>query len=330
MDDGKVDRLARAFAKIINRRQLAAVIGVPMGTLGQRVARAFQLGPATCGEQGAVCTLLSGCCDGLTCVTSAINTSYGICVPGEGGMVSTGTSLISPFSETAVEEVGALMQDAPAAPTTDPQAEREAHLAEIRARKDAKQNRRQDRRDQKRLALDNRKEEHDSRRLEAREADEVALGPQLQVELQFMQADGNSGLPGDQLVPIDVVRATNRDDVSVVLTRIETVLGTINGSDLTTSQFTISPGESYLFVSGLQTEDAADAASDQYRWMSKVACDDTVGGQGYRVKAAFSRGAENHEFIVYCNGPYVAGVVEAPAGTSRRKRKRNNHLQHHN
>src|SRR5215213_9598289 len=221
MDDAKFDRLALAFAKTLTRRQMVAMIGGAIGMLGQEAARGSPLAAATCGEQGAVCTLLSGCCDGLTCVTSAINTSYGICVPGEGGMVSTGTSLISPFSETAVEEVGALMQDAPAAPTTDPKAEREAHLAEIRARKDAKQTRRQDRRDQKRLALDNRQEEHASRRLEAREADEVALGPQLQVELQFMQADGNSRLPGDQFVPIDVVRATKRDDDSEVLTRSE-------------------------------------------------------------------------------------------------------------
>ena len=51
-----------------------------------------------------------GCCDGLTCATSAINTSYGICVPGEGGMISTGTGLISPFSGTAVEEVAALVE----------------------------------------------------------------------------------------------------------------------------------------------------------------------------------------------------------------------------
>ncbi len=120
MDDGKVDRLARAFAKTSRRRWLVALAGGAMGVLGQRVAIGYQLGPTTCGEEGAVCTLVSGCCDGLTCVTSAINTSYGICVPGEGGMVSTGTTLISPFSETAVEEATALAQTATTAPTTDP------------------------------------------------------------------------------------------------------------------------------------------------------------------------------------------------------------------
>src|ERR671921_556281 len=109
MDDAKFDRLARAFAKTVSRRLTVALIGAAAGTFGQQAARGFQLGPTTCGEQGAVCTLVSGCCDGFTCVTSAIHTSYGICVPGEGGMVSSGTTLISPFSETAVEEAAALM-----------------------------------------------------------------------------------------------------------------------------------------------------------------------------------------------------------------------------
>src|ERR687893_301342 len=125
MDDAKFDRLARAFAKNVSRRLTFALLGGATGILGPHVARGFQLGPATCGEEGAVCTLVSGCCDGLTCVTSAVNTSYGICVPGEGGMVSTGTTLISPFSETAVEDVGALLDTASTTPETDPEADRE-------------------------------------------------------------------------------------------------------------------------------------------------------------------------------------------------------------
>src|SRR5918994_128953 len=120
MDDAKVDRLARAIAKPLNRRLTVALISGVTGMFGQQIARGFQLGPATCGEQGAVCTLVAGCCDGLTCVTSAINTSYGVCVPGEGGMLSTGTTLISPYSETVVEEVSALVQPASTTLETDP------------------------------------------------------------------------------------------------------------------------------------------------------------------------------------------------------------------
>src|SRR5918998_1674255 len=130
MDDAKLGRLARAFATALSRRRMVVLISAVTGLLGQQAARAFQLGPATCGEQGAVCTLVSGCCDGLTCVTSTINTSFGICVAGEGGMVSTGTKLISPFNETAVEDVGTLLESASTVPTTDPQAERQTRPAE--------------------------------------------------------------------------------------------------------------------------------------------------------------------------------------------------------
>src|SRR5215204_81173 len=183
MDDAKVDRLARAIAKPLNRRLTVALISSVTGMFGQQIARGFQLGPATCGEQGAVCTLVAGCCDGLTCVTSAINTSYGICVPGEGGMVSTGTTLISPFSESAVEEVAPLVQAAATAPTTDPQADRKAHIQELRARKDAKRSKQKTRLDTKRSTQQTRKDEQQNRELEAREAKENALGPTLQFEL---------------------------------------------------------------------------------------------------------------------------------------------------
>ena len=134
MDGAKFDQLARALSTVHTRRRMMAIFGAAAGMMGQRSARGAQVGAATCGEEGAVCTLVFGCCDGLSCVTSAINTSYGICVPGDGGMVSTGTTLISPFSDTAVEEVTALMPATSSAPTTDPQAEREA---QIQSRKSA-------------------------------------------------------------------------------------------------------------------------------------------------------------------------------------------------
>ena len=178
MDDAKLDRLARAFAKTGSRRWLVALAGGVIGVLGQRVAIGSQLGPATCGEEGAVCTLVSGCCDGLTCVTSAINTSYGICVPGEGGMVSTGTTLISPFSETAVEEATALAQTASTAPTTDPLAEQEARIAATRARRDAKSTKKRTRLDTKRSAQQLRR---DQRKAERRA--KQSLRPRLKVEL---------------------------------------------------------------------------------------------------------------------------------------------------
>jgi hypothetical protein len=289
MDDGKVDRLARAFAKTSRRRWLVALAGGAMGVLGQRVAIGSQLGPTTCGEEGAVCTLVSGCCDGLTCVTSAINTSYGICVPGEGGMVSTGTTLISPFSETAVEEATALMETASTAPTTDPQADQEARLAATRARKDAKST-------EKRTRLDTKRSEQRLRKDE-RKADRRAkqsLRPRLSVELGFKVVGSD---------PIEVVEVTNRDDFDVVLTRIETIEDRPDGVSLIAPQITLGPNKSFSFVSGLQPEEAADIEDNEYGWKSNLVCDgDAVPGDGYRLLAAFSLDAKNYSYTVRCDG----------------------------
>ena len=325
MDDAKVDRLARALWKMLNRRRMVALISAAIGMLGQQVARAFQLGPATCGEEGAVCTLVSGCCDGLTCVTSAINTNYGICVPGDGGMVSTGTTLISPFSETAVEESSALVETASTTSATDLQSERQARVTEIRTRRKTRRTERKTRFDTKRATSRTRKDEQRNRQREAREKEEATRGPQLQLKLRFDEVDGDSQGGGDPLVPIEVVRVTNRDDDNVVLTRIETIEGDPNGADLTTSQFTLRPGESYRFISGLPTE---DAAKDQYRWLDKVACDGAIQRQGYRVNAAFSRGGKNYQFVVRCGRAHTTGAAETPRAPAPRKRKKNDERKH--
>jgi hypothetical protein len=300
MDGAKFDRLARALSTILTRRRAMVNIGAVAAMMGQRVVRGAQLTTATCGEEGAVCTLTFGCCDGLTCVTSAINTSYGICVPGDGGMVSTGSTLISPFSETAVEDVTALMPTTSSAPTTDPQADQ---AAEIQARKSANRTDRRTRLDARRSAKQLRR--HDG-------TDKVRLRPRLHVELQITH---------ENAVPIEVVRATNHDDVNIVLTRIETIEGLNGGADLTTSQFTLSPGDSYLFVSGLTT---VDAGSDEYRWLDHLICDDTTADQGYRLYAAFSPDAKNYEFTVRCDKASNARSTKSQAETSRPKRKRNN------
>jgi hypothetical protein len=339
MDDVKFDRLARVFAKTVSRRQMAAVIGAAIGVLGQQGTRGSQLAPATCGEQGAVCTLILGCCDGLTCVTSAVNTSYGICVPGDGGMVSTGTTLISPFSETVVEDVSSLLETTSDTPATDLLAERQARIAETRARKDTRRTEQQTqldtnraqrkaRLDTKRAALRSRKDEKRNRQREARDPEKAPSGPQLELTLLLREADGDSTTDGNQLVPIDVVRVTNRDDVNVLMTAIETLKGAFNRAELSTPQFTLSPGESYSFISGIRTDDAANAANDKYHWLDKVACDGSIPRQGYRVEAGFSRGAENHEFVVHCHKRRVTSAIETSAATTRRARKMHDEQKH--
>ncbi len=107
MDGREFDNLA----KRITRRGFLAAAGVA-GAFALRSARAAQVGPATCGQSGDVCTMMLGCCSGFTCVTSAINVNYGVCVSGgNGGRVSTGTGLISPFSDGIEQEIAAMQSD---------------------------------------------------------------------------------------------------------------------------------------------------------------------------------------------------------------------------
>jgi hypothetical protein len=298
MDDAEFDRLARALSTILTRRRATAFIGVAAGVMGQRIARAAQLNPATCGEEGAVCTLVSGCCDGLTCVTSAINTSYGICIPGEGGMVSTGTTLISPFSESAVDEATALLQDASTGSETDPRADRQARIAEIRARRDAK-------RAESTTGLT-------TGRSTTRIPTVKPPRPQLKLELTTSRADGKQ---------VDTVEATNRGDTNVVLTRIASLLAPADGTSLPTdpSKFTLTPGESYFFVAGQTVTEATD---DRFNWRDTAACDESIGA-GYLVEAALTVDSKHKDFKILCDKARGAGAVETSSQKSRGKRKRN-------
>jgi hypothetical protein len=312
MDDAEFDRLARAFHTSGTRRWLFAVLatvfGAVFGLFRHLAASASQLGPPTCGEQGAVCTLLSGCCDGLTCATSAINTSYGICVPGEGGMVSTGTTLISPFSETAVEEVAPLVQAAATAPTTDPQADRKAHIEELRARKDAKRSKQKTRLDTKRSTQQTRKDEQQNRELEARKAAEVALGPTLQFEL--INPGGGIGTP-------ETLRISNLDDASVLLAKIESVL---NPTENNATNRTVLPGGAFNYYSGI-TDDISD--QDEQQWNSNPVCSGNAGA-GFRVSIGANANSVNQQHVILCNGPSLIRVNEAPVATPVQKRKKHN------
>src|SRR5215211_6167947 len=305
MDDAKFDRLARVFTKTVSRRWLVLLVGAAVGTLRQQNVRGFQLGPPTCRNQGAVCTLLFGCCDGLTCATSAINTSYGICVPGEGGMVSTGASLISPFSDTAVEEISALMQTASTAPTTDLQAEREAHIAEIRARKDAKGSKRKTRSDTKRSTQQTRKDERRTRQPEVPETGvnapkptPVVDAPRPTLEFQLINPGGGTGT--------ETLRVRNLDEASVLLAKIESVL---HPEDSNATNRTVPPGGSFNYYSGI-SGDISD--QDEQLWIDTPICSDSAGA-GFRITVSADGESVNERHVILCDGPSRIRVNEPPA-----------------
>src|SRR3954468_23225530 len=125
MDARDFDGLTRMFAASSTRRgflTLAAVAG-----LSARSSRAAQLSNGTCGVAGEVCTLLIGCCEGLTCATSTINTNYGVCVSGgDAGTMAVTDSIIAPTGDQTSTQMSALAQDiassAGTTTTSDPNA----------------------------------------------------------------------------------------------------------------------------------------------------------------------------------------------------------------
>jgi hypothetical protein len=317
MDADRFDLLTRKLASGQTRRWTLAALG-SIPALWMQRGRASQLGPPSCGDAGDVCTMLAGCCDGLTCVTSAINTNYGVCVSGgDGGTVASGTSLVSPFSESA-QATGTV--DAPASTTptttttgtttaTDPQAEREAKLLEKRNRRSTRRDKIQSRRTTKATSRKTRRED-------AAEAAVLAAGPEPEFDYFKKQPTANG--PQEEY---EELRVTNVSDFSAILSSVKLVGDASTGTSL--SQKTLSSGSSFGLVSGRSNGDGL--TSDQFWWLNLDVC---VGIQdptssGWIVKAAFSGEVENRTYTILCDGS-VNGVPVAadPVTTSNRKKRK--------
>lgn len=323
MDAEQFDFLTRKFTSGRTRRQALAALGAIPALMMQR-GRAAQLGPPPCGTAGKVCTMLAGCCGGLTCVTSAINTNYGVCVSGgDGGTVASGTSLVSPYSESA-QSTGIV--DSPTADTTtttttgttttttDPRAEREAKLQEKRTRRST-------RRDKVKSRRDTQGTTRKTRREDAREAAELAAGPELEFDYFVKQLT----VEGTQ-VPYEELRITNVSDISALLSSVKLIGDTSAGTSL--AQRSISSGSSFGLVSNLLNGDKL--ASDQYFWLQGKVCEGPNASttRGWVIKAAFSGEVENRTYTVLCDGSVNGVPLSASTGTTnnRKKRKRKQQL----
>src|SRR5215213_10551934 len=119
MTDRDFDRLARLLAGASSRRQALATLGALAAARLHPTQAATQIEIPACGEAGAVCIPIKGCCEGLVCATSTINPAYGVCVTGEGGMLPVSDSLVVPtgtgIQEELAQEVSAAAADATAA-----------------------------------------------------------------------------------------------------------------------------------------------------------------------------------------------------------------------
>ncbi|MEZ4565174.1 MAG: hypothetical protein R2853_20830 [Thermomicrobiales bacterium] len=319
MDAEKFDLLTRTFGSGPTRRQaLAALAAVP--ALWLQRGRAAQLGPPSCGSAGKVCTMLAGCCDGLTCVTSAINTNYGVCVSGgSGGTMASGTSLVSPFSESA-QRSGTV--DSPSSTTTtstttgtttttttDPRAERQAKLQERRSRRSTRRNKIQSRRTTKATARKTRRED-------AEEAAILAAGPEL--EFFVSMPDDSEGKPYEELT------VSNLSDITATLRYVRSFDGA--DTDLTTSmqsseslKNTLSPGGSIGLVSG-RGDGKVD--NDQYSWSTSRICKTVSSEHGWIVRASFGSESVSRSYTIRCNDTYVGPNDASEPTNNRRKRKK--------
>lgn len=315
MDGARFDRLTRMFANRISRRAALLTAGA-LAFGGGRGVSANQLTPSTCGAAGDVCTMLMGCCDGLTCVTSAINTNYGVCVAGEGGTVSVGTTLISPFSENVEQEVAALAASettSTTTTTTDPEADREQQIAERKSRRSSRQNEQQLRRSTK-------QNEQQDRRADQRLARDDRRGPKL-----VIQIFNPGGFNASEQPAVETVRVTNRDDEDVTLNRIESVPPPGSFSDVkvgTSNGYVLGPGESFLFLSR-STPDPNSLEGNRFEWIGEPICEGVDPDEGFVISASIGFDSENHEFTVLCNGS-DAGNGNGSNKRKKRRQKQNN------
>jgi hypothetical protein len=293
MDANNFDQFTRALARRIPRRGLFALAGGLAALQGRGIARA-QLAPS-CGQAGAVCTMLSGCCEGFTCVTSTINVNYGVCAAGgTGGTVAGTSSLISPLADGAAQQVaGATTTDTSSTSTTDPQAEKQARIDQHKARKDAHRSQIQSRRNTQQTKRDDHKAQRQLNR-----------APQLDISLTLPSSNNGSDP--------EVVKVKNNTNDSVFISEIHRLK---DETDRTSSNKTLNSGDAYFFLSGLPN--GTTVHDDENLWLNQYVCADPE--DGFVITAAQTSSSTNHEYTVLCDG-----TVSSDAGTV------SNHHKHHN
>src|SRR4051812_23862513 len=152
MTDYALDRIARLLSRPGSRRQVVAALGTLALTRARPASAASQIETAACGEAGAVCTDLMGCCTGMVCATSFTNPAYGVCVAGEGEMLPVSDSIVVPGADGITDELAQDVSDATSAAdstsTTDPSL---TQGADIQARRAAKRTTNNTQQSQRRL-----------------------------------------------------------------------------------------------------------------------------------------------------------------------------------
>jgi hypothetical protein len=312
MTDSSFDRVTRLLAGSRSRRQTLAALGA-LAAARLQVARAVtQVEIAACGEAGAVCTPIAGCCSGLVCATSTLNPAYGVCVTGEGDMLPVTNDLVVPGSEGITEELAGQASEAAAA-TTEGESLLAAQEAEIQSRRTARNTRQSTRRTQlqsNRNTQQSRKATNRTERRTRKDLNRLNRVPQLELELS-----ADAGEP-------EIVIVRNRGRASVLLASIESREQAGIFEDLSV---TIAPGDTYRLVSDQSVADFQTSGSGNILWTTKSVCPE---GKGVFLTVAKFGGTKSHQLTVLC-GEKVStrGGVDAASQPQKKQQKPQGQLQ---
>ena len=300
MKSSDVARVTRWVRGVFTRRSFISSLALIVGSM-PRIGYGAQISQLACGLSGDVCTLLHGCCDGLTCATSRINTAYGVCVAGQGGTMAVTDSVIAPGDRATTEQVAALAADAGAAAsdatTTDPGAARDARVQAKKARLAERKDRQHDAAVRRRAREDDQQDRRRSNR--QRESPSTGTDPadptNQSPNLAFNVVNAG-GVGGTETFIVTNNAASNATLVGIA-SMAEYQYGDM--TMLTEGSFPpLAPGESFNFLSKPDVRDA-----NVVGWRYDPVCSAVATGDGFVLRAAFTPNSINTDYYVLCDDP---------------------------
>jgi hypothetical protein len=291
MTDHPFDRIARLLSRAGSRRQALAVLAALPLARARPAFAASQIETAACGEAGAVCTQLMGCCSGMVCATSYTNPAYGVCVAGEGDMLPVSDDIVVPGAEGIADELALEVTDAGASDADSVLAAQDAEIESRKAARDARQSSQRSRHaTQQARRRANHGDTHEKKlnnQLEKRNAAATkrsarALKRKPRLTLSFTDKPGKP----------EILQVRNHDDVSVTISRVESIL---DPDVFATPNLSIAIDDTYLLESG--TNDPSKPGLTV--WTDQEIC--TAGeGDGVILTVAKSGVAKKHRLKVLC------------------------------
>jgi hypothetical protein len=326
MTDHPFDRIARTLSSAASRRQALAALGALALARAHPASAASQIEISACGEAGAVCTPLKGCCSGLVCATSAINPAYGVCVSGEGELLPVSDDLVVPGAEGIEAALAQQVSEAAVgtADATSPRVKQRPETSSKSSRTDADPLSTSTTSTTPDTTTNTTTDTRQSDRATKRAARQTKrttrkLNQEPRLELKLTTNDSTESEP-------EILRVHNRDDISVVISRVASLQPPHVDSDET---ITIPAGETHFLLSGEAATKAQKHMADSSAWTEEEVCSpvDTV-GEGIVLTVAHAGATRTHELEVLCDDGHSTEstvVARRQSGTKTQQSRRDQH-----